>query len=93
MSYELFSWMMFGLFVGMALMVVVRFAFYGRRENGMASVYFWGGFLSFALAAADLAANRFYHMPLHGWQSLLFLALSAIALYRALAKRRVIANA
>lgn len=93
MSYEWFSWLMFGLFVGMALMVVVRFAFYGRRENGMASVYFWGGCLSFALAAADVAANRFYHMPLHGWQTLLFFALSGVTLYHALKKRRVVANA
>lgn len=93
MSYELFSWLMFGLFVGMALMVVGRFAFYGRRENGMASVYFWGGCLSFALAAADLAAHHFYRMPLHGWQSLSFLAVSGATLYYALMKRRVIANA
>ena len=84
---------MFGGFVSMALMVVVRFAFYGRRENGMASVYFWGGCLSFMLAAADLAANRFYGMELNGWQSLFFLALSGFTLYHALKKRHVIVNA
>lgn len=82
---NLFNGVMIGVFVFSALMVLVKFAFYKRREDGMRSAYFWGGVLFLSLAITDLTSNLVYREELHEVQTILFLGLTVWTL--ALSKR------
>jgi hypothetical protein len=90
MSLTLFNWLMFGLFCFMAMMVVVRFAFYRRKDHPMGAVYFWGGLLFFTLTLADLISNLLYETELHGWTNALTSVLGIWTMYQAVKKRRMI---
>jgi hypothetical protein len=85
MSMVLFNGLMIGVFVFSALMVLVKFAFYKRQEDGMRSAYFWGGVLFLSLAITDLTTSFVYRAELHEVQTILFLGLTVWAL--TLAKR------
>jgi hypothetical protein len=90
MSLTGFNWLMFGLFGFMALMVVVRFAFYRRTEHHMSAVYFWGAMLFFTLTLADVTSNLLYETGLHALTNVLTSGLGIWTLYQAVKKRRMI---
>ncbi|MGZ4162498.1 MAG: hypothetical protein ACXVDB_00490 [Tumebacillaceae bacterium] len=90
MPISFFNWLMFGLFCFMALMVVVRFAFYRRKDHPMGAVYFWGGLLLFTLTLADLISNVLYGTDVHHLQNVLTSGLGIWTLYQAVKKRRMI---
>ncbi|KEO82137.1 hypothetical protein [Tumebacillus flagellatus] len=82
MSMILFNGLMIGVFVFAALMVLVKFAFYKRQEEGMRSAYFWGGILFLALAVTDITSSVVYRTELHEVQTLLFLSFAGLAMFR-----------
>ncbi|MBL0386586.1 hypothetical protein JJB07_07980 [Tumebacillus sp. ITR2] len=82
MSMILFNGLMIGVFVFAALMVLVKFAFYKRQEEGMRSTYFWGGVLFLSLAVTDITSTLAYQTELHEVQTLLFLAFAGLTLFR-----------
>jgi hypothetical protein len=89
-SLEVFQWVTFSVYIFFAIMVMVKFAFYKKRDDARVSVYFWGGLLFLSLAVSDLTSNLFYKTEIHVWQTLLFFALTVWTMYTAAKNRRMV---
>ena len=92
MSLTVFNGLMFGLFVSMAAMVVVRFAFYRRKDHPMGAVYFWGGCLFFSLTVADLISRYAYGNEGNDSSIIITFLLGVWTLYQAVKKRRLVSS-
>lgn len=57
MTMQLFNWLSFTVVIFSALMVLIRFSFYSRRDVGMQMVAFWGACLFLALGLFDMTSS------------------------------------
>ncbi|MFD2171683.1 hypothetical protein [Tumebacillus lipolyticus] len=90
MSLEVFRWVMYCAYIFFAIMVLVKFMFYKRKDDARVAVYFWGGLLFLSFAIADCTSYLFYKTDLHFWQDVIFFALAAWTMYTSVKNRRAV---